>query len=177
MIYPHDGFSPPELPEYYVNMPDPNAATAMTMISFYRFFNIPEPEVTRSQLFGLWKPFGALGRVYLASEGINAQMAVPSNVFDRFVRACHAFPGLEHVEINTDHEIPRDVFVENRPFGNLHIRVRDQVLADGFDEPLDWDQSGYEMPASEWHHKLDDPNAIILDCRNNYESDVRGYSS
>jgi UPF0176 protein len=28
------------------------------------------------------------------------------------------------------------------------------------------------MNAQEWHEQLDNPNAIILDCRNSYESDV-----
>ena len=145
----------------------------MMMVSFYRFLDVQDPDTVRSQLFGLWKPFGALGRIYVAKEGLNAQMAIPSNVLDRFTRACHSFPGLEGIVINTDHEIPMSMFRESPPFSNLHIRVRDQILRDGLDNELDWYQSGYEMPADEWHEKLDDPNAVILDCRNSYESDVR----
>jgi UPF0176 protein len=144
----------------------------MMMVSFYRFFDVQDPDTVRSQLFGLWKSFGALGRIYVAKEGLNAQMAIPSNVLDRFTRACHSFPGLEGIVINTDHEIPMVMFNESPPFSNLHIRLRDQILRDGLDDELDWYQSGYEMPADEWHEKLGDPNAVILDCRNSYESDV-----
>lgn len=177
MVHPPEGFEAVKLPEYYVDMPDPKTAPAMMMISFYRFFEVKDPDTVRSQLFGLWKPFGALGRIYLAKEGLNAQMAIPSNVLDRFTRACHAFPGLEGITINTDHEIPMSLFSQSPPFSNLHIRVREQVLRDGLVEELNWLESGYEMPASEWHEKLDDPKAVILDCRNSYESDVSVASS
>jgi predicted sulfurtransferase len=34
------------------------------------------------------------------------------------------------------------------------------------------DENGYEMPAQEWHNKLGNPKALVLDCRNSYESDV-----
>lgn len=40
------------------------------------------------KLRAVWEPFGALGRVYVASEGINAQMALPATVFDNFAAAC-----------------------------------------------------------------------------------------
>lgn len=172
VVHPPEGYDSGKLPEYYVDMPDPKAAPSMMMVSFYRFFDVQDPDTVRSQLFGLWKPFGALGRIFVAKEGLNAQMAIPSNVLDRFTRACHSCPGLEGIIINTDHEVPMSIFNESPPFSNLHIRVRDQILRDGLDSELDWYQSGYEMPADEWHEKLDDPNAVILDCRNSYESDV-----
>ena len=69
----------------------------------------------------------------------------------------------------------------------MHIRVRSQIVADGLEEPLDWQNAGYDMPPLEWHEKLkkareassssEDDNSntelpIVLDCRNNYETQV-----
>ena len=54
----------------------------------------------------------------------------------------------------------------------MHIRVRDQVVADGLDAPLDWTRGGNELEPMEWHAALDTPGAVVLDCRNSYESDV-----
>ena len=45
-------------------------------------------QLLAKKLRAVWEPFGALGRVYVASEGINAQMAVPATVFDNFAAAC-----------------------------------------------------------------------------------------
>ena len=67
------------------------------------------------------------------------------------------------------------------PFKNLHIRVRNQVVADGLDRALDWEKAGYDMPPLEWHENIqrltnpspeDNDLPILLDCRNNYETAV-----
>ena len=74
--------APAPLPEYLNGMEDPQATPAMTMLSFYAF---PPNGIHDADNFALslrkqWKPFAALGRVYVATEGVNAQMSVPTNV-------------------------------------------------------------------------------------------------
>ena len=73
---------PPPPPSYLKEMPNPAETESMTMLSFYSF---PIPSIQNPEEFGetlrkVWKPFGALGRVYVAEEGVNAQMSVPTNV-------------------------------------------------------------------------------------------------
>lgn len=70
------------LPLYLEGMPDPKETEAMTMLSFYSFppGGLADPEEFAAFLNRVWEPFGALGRVYIANEGINAQMSVPTNV-------------------------------------------------------------------------------------------------
>ena len=56
---------------------------SMTMLLFYSFppnGGIEDPEDFALILRKKWKPFGALGRVYVAKEGVNPQMSVPTNV-------------------------------------------------------------------------------------------------
>ena len=79
---------PPPPPQYLEGMDDPSVTESMTMLSFYAFppplrykdYGIEDPEEFSIRLRKLWKPFGALGRVYVAREGVNAQMAIPTNV-------------------------------------------------------------------------------------------------
>mmetsp|Transcript_18327 Transcript_18327/g.27217 ORF Transcript_18327/g.27217 Transcript_18327/m.27217 type:complete len:647 (-) Transcript_18327:37-1977(-) len=175
----------------------------MTMLSFYAFpppaegagNGIEDPEEFAILLKKFWKPFSVLGRVYIAGEGVNAQMAVPTNVLPNFMECCNSIPQLGvHMEngVNID---PIALTMEefnkagsegdkvSPPFKNLHIRVRNQVVADGLDKPLDWQKAGYDMPPLEWHEKVkglaesadspDDPSRpILLDCRNTYETEV-----
>ena len=74
--------APPPPPEYLKDMKDPSESDSMTMLSFYSFppSGIEDPEDFAMQLRKKWKPFEALGRVYVAGEGVNAQMSVPTNV-------------------------------------------------------------------------------------------------
>jgi len=166
------GIFPPPSADYLCNMADPAESDAFTLLSFYRFSEIEDPEEMKNKLMALWKPFRAVGRVYVAKEGVNAQMAVPSNVLSNFKRACETLPLFQGLYLNTDHLMTRQDFEESQPFKNLHVRVRDQIVADGFKDSLDWEKSGKEMPPLKWHEELNNPNNIVLDCRNSYESDV-----
>jgi predicted sulfurtransferase/predicted O-methyltransferase YrrM len=76
------------IPLYLQNMPNPNDSTTITMLSFYSFGNIQDPDNFAKQLKILFKPFNAQGRIYVATEGINAQMSVPTNVLQQFITVC-----------------------------------------------------------------------------------------
>lgn len=183
-------------PPYLEQMPNPVDSPSQTMLSFYAFppVGILNPEDFSQVLRKLWKPFSALGRVYIAHEGVNAQMSVPTNVLSNFRECCYSIPELgQYIEngINID-PIPisnQDFAVagvpingkEAPPFTALHIRVRKQVVVDGLDQPLNWQSAGYDMPPLEWHQKLKEMQSssssntnqpILLDCRNSFETNV-----
>lgn len=165
---------PPPPPAYLQNMADPDKSPTMTMLSFYAFppNGIQDPEEFATKLQKLWKPFRALGRIYVAREGVNAQMSVPTNVLEPFMECCRSVAELQYLEngFNID-PIPltHEEFARagvpatgedpanaqpRPPFTNLHIRVRRQVVADGLDKEYDWREAGYDMPPLEWHEKL-----------------------
>jgi predicted sulfurtransferase len=166
------GIYPPPKHEYLVGMSDPLDSESYTVISFYRFQTIEAVDNIRLQLLELWKPFEVTGRVYLASEGINAQMVVPSNVLEIFKEACDSCNLLKDIYVNVDHVMTKNDYETTKPFKALHIRVKDQIVADGFNEPFDWNKAGREIDPLDWHNELENENAFILDCRNSYESDV-----
>lgn len=174
-VHPSPGeFPPPEQP-YLEGMADPLEARAYTMLSFYRFARVEDPSELAASLRSLWRPLRALGRVYVAAEGVNAQMAVPSNVLEPFRLACCSLPLLADVQLNVDHEVDAEAFAAAPPFEALHVRVRDQIVADGWAAPLDWTKAGREVGAREWDRALSDPAALVLDCRNGYESQVGAF--
>lgn len=186
---------PPPPPAYLEDMANPDESPSMIMLSFYSFppQGIDDPEEFAFQLRKRWKPFKALGRVYVATEGVNAQMSVPTNVLSNFMDCCRSLPPLEHMEngINID---PKALLMEefavagvprngkpSPPFRSLNVRVRTQIVADGLPSPLNWQAAGYDMPPMEWHNALQSAQKnnsssedvpIVLDCRNSYETDV-----
>jgi UPF0176 protein len=62
-------------------------------LSFYRYLRIEEPRSLRDELYRQWSEMGVLGRIYLAHEGINAQLAVPEEHLQRFCESLEARPG------------------------------------------------------------------------------------
>ncbi|MBT8264720.1 MAG: hypothetical protein KJN75_05245, partial [Muriicola sp.] len=53
-------------------------------ISFYKYAHIGNPQVFRDHLFINWSQLDVLGRIYVAYEGINAQLSVPADNFEAF---------------------------------------------------------------------------------------------
>ena len=163
----------PKAPSYFKDMPEPSLSEQYSMVSFFTFKTIRNPSTMAKHLNKLWSPFRALGRVYVATEGINAQMAVPSNVLDRFEISFGFVDCLDSVEVNVDEEIERKEFEEYLPFYKLHIRPKERLVADGgLDLSVRSEHIGQELTAQEWHERVDSPGAIVIDCRNKFESDI-----
>ena len=53
-------------------------------LSFYAYAQIKNPKEFRDELFIAWNPLEVLGRIYVASEGINAQLSLPADYFYEF---------------------------------------------------------------------------------------------
>lgn len=146
-------------------------ADQLQMISFYKFAPVPNPAESRDALFdSICEIPGLRGSIYLAQEGINAQMAVPEEYLDSLLKACSSnlpFDPFDEVGPNLGDIVPSST----PTFDRLIVRTRDYVLRDGIDSEiaLDWNNAGPELDASEWHEAVMSGPAL-LDCRNLYES-------
>lgn len=140
--------------------------TPRRTVSFYRYVHIDAPQDYRDQLYQDWEAMGCLGRIYLANEGINAQMNVPEAHWDAFASYLNNDPYLK--------DVPLKIAVEddNRSFYKLKIKVRHKIVADGLDDSTfnPWD-TGTHLSAKEFNDALEN-GAIVIDMRNHYESEV-----
>ncbi len=138
-----------------------------TTLSFYRYVILEDPQAFRDALFLEWDKLDCLGRIYIAREGINAQMSVPEHHLDAFIAALNA-----RVELK-DMPIKWAVEDDGKSFFKLIIKVRPKIVADGLDDgSFDVTNVGKHLSPMEFHESLDDPNAVVIDMRNHYESEV-----
>jgi UPF0176 protein len=140
-----------------------------TTISFYKYHCIENPQALRNELYLLLDDISTKGRIYLASEGINAQISVPTIHLDIFKEKLFSISFLNGVRLNTA------VQDDGKSFFKLTIKVRPKIVADGLDDatfnPAD---TGTHIDADMFNTMTDDPNTILVDMRNHYESEV-GY--
>ncbi len=135
--------------------------------SFYRYVRIADPAALRDNLYEAWDSIGALGRIYLAHEGINAQMNVPEHHFEKFGEQLYANKLFKNVPIK--------IAVEDngKSFLKLIVRVRKKIVADGLPEgTFDVTNVGKHLTAKEFNGDLEKPGTIVVDMRNHYESEV-----
>ena len=136
-------------------------------LSFYAYAKISDPKKFRDELFIAWNALDALGRIYVAHEGINAQMSIPSENLDAFRETLEAYDFMRGIRLNAAVEH------DNHSFLKLTIKVRPKIVADGLnDETFDVTNKGIHLKAQEFNNLLEDPNTIVVDFRNHYESEV-----
>lgn len=136
-------------------------------ISFYRYVNIANPEKLRDELFETWSALNCFGRVYIAHEGINAQMSVPTDQWDAFVKFLYSISYFKDVPFK--HAVDGN----GKSFYKLIVKVREKIVADGINDPsFDPSHTGTYLNAQEFNTAIEDENTIVIDMRNHYESEV-----
>ncbi|MCT4590878.1 MAG: rhodanese-related sulfurtransferase [Carboxylicivirga sp.] len=143
-----------------------NESFKRTTVSFYRYVMIDNPAEMRDQLYAIWDQLQCYGRIYLAHEGINAQMSVPDHFWQDFKNHLYS--------ISEFRAMPFKIAVEDdgQSFLKLQIKVRDQIVADGL-KPEEYDVTnvGQHLSAAEWNEAMEQ-GAIVVDMRNHYESEI-----
>lgn len=135
-------------------------------ISFYKYVRIENPDQMRDELWRTWQALGVKGRVYVAHEGINAQISVPEPLLDIFRTYLNLFKEFKNVPFKFGLE------EHHLSFWKLTVKVRSQIVADGLpEEAYDVENVGRHLTAEEWNEAMDN-GAIVVDMRNAYESDI-----
>lgn len=140
---------------------------ARKTVSFYRYVILEDPAALRDELYREWSAMGVLGRVYIAREGINAQVSIPEHETAHFCEKLYARKAFDQVPFKWAVED------DGLSFLKLIIRVKSKIVADGLDDSsFDVTNVGNHLNAREFNEALSKEGTIVVDMRNHYESEV-----
>lgn len=135
-------------------------------LSFYRYIQIDDVPAYRDRMYDAFEACGVLGRIYVAAEGVNAQISIPEEKFERFDALLPEF-GLGGVRLNIAIED------DGKSFFKLIVRIREKIVADGLvDGEIDLQNKGTHLSAQEFNTLTSQPDTVVVDMRNRYESEV-----
>lgn len=138
-----------------------------TTLSFYQYHPIQNPQQFRDELYKGMTPLKVFGRIYVAAEGINAQLSVPTSSFEAFKTFIYSYHFLKNIRLNIA------VDDDGKSFWVLKIKVREKIVADGIDDPgFSMAKKGKYVDAKQMNDLLTDPETIVVDMRNHYEYEV-----
>jgi len=158
----HNRISQKELKEALYQETEPRKT-----VSFYAYFPISDTRLFRDELYKQLFQLKVFGRIYIAHEGINAQVSVPVSKFDDFKKYLHAIEGLGSLRLNVA------VDDDGKSFWVLKVKIRDKIVADGITDPsFDMQNKGRYVNAEQFNQLTDDPRTIVIDMRNHYEYEV-----
>ncbi len=136
-------------------------------ISFYQYFFIENPQDFRDEFYKGLAELNVFGRIYIATEGINAQVSVPEENFEAFKSYLYNYPTLNGLRLN--------IAVDNdgKSFWVLKVKLRDKIVADGIKDPeFSMANKGQYVNADEFNKLTEDPDTVVVDMRNHYEYEV-----
>ena len=138
-----------------------------TTLSFYKYAHIKNVSFFRDHLYTILSAHQVMGRIYVASEGINGQISVPDTSFEEFRSSLYSILFLEKIRLNIAIED------DGKSFYKLIIKIKDKIVADGLDDSsFDVTDRGKHINALEFNELLKDKQTVLVDMRNHYESEV-----
>ena len=141
--------------------------TPRTTISFYQYFAIADTKQFRDELYETLNALNVFGRIYIAHEGINAQVSVPFANVEAFRNHLNSIPALMDIRLNIA------VDDSGKSFWVLKIKVREKIVADGITDPeFSMKKKGNYVDALQMNELLKNENTIVIDMRNHYEYEV-----
>ncbi len=136
-------------------------------LSFYRYVILEEIEQLRNDFYSQLNQLNVFGRIYLASEGINAQVSVPENNWNLFIALLNSFQQFKDIDLKIAVED------DGKSFYKLIVRIREKIVGDGLnDKFFDVTNVGKHLSAKEFNEAMQLPETVVVDMRNHYESEV-----
>ena len=141
--------------------------TPRITVSFYCYFKIVDPQLFRDELYLALNKLEVFGRIYLAHEGVNAQISLPTSRLDEFKNYLNSIEPLNNVRLNLA------VKDDGKSFYVLDIKVRNKIVSDGIsDKYFDMQHKGKYVNAVEFNKLSNDDSTVVIDMRNHYEYEV-----
>lgn len=158
----HNRVSQKELKERMLQEKEPR-----TTVSFYHYFFIEDPQAFRDSLYQQLATLQVFGRIYVAHEGINAQISVPQRGYEDLKKLLYSIKPLDGIRLNIA------VDDDGKSFWVLKIKVRDKIVADGITDPtFSMENKGRYVNAEDFNALTEDSETIVIDMRNHYEYEV-----
>ncbi len=124
-------------------------------------------DTARDELYHGLDTLDVLGRIYIATEGINGQITIPSHRLSELSEYLDSHKHFADMRLNIAVES------DDLSFVKLIVRKRTKIVADGLDDrAIDFSQRGKHVDAREFNELAKDPDTLLIDMRNHYESEV-----
>ena len=142
-------------------------AVPRTTLSFYKYFDIPNITTFRDELYQALEQLKVYGRIYVATEGINAQVSVPTPSLAPLQAYLYTIPSLTGIRLNIA------VDDDGKSFWVLKIKIREKIVADGITDPtFNMNNKGKYVTPTQMNELIQQKDTIVVDMRNHYEYEV-----
>ncbi|CAL1392699.1 unnamed protein product [Linum trigynum] len=165
----------------------PNPHSTLMVVSFYRFADFPDHANLRKPLKELCEELRVSGGIILAPEGINGSICGTRDSVEKVLAVIESdsrLKGLRKIEspvspeeeaIHHGHTSSSPLAAgEDAPFRWDHVRVKlkKEIVTLGMPAVSPIEKVGKYVKPREWNALISDPDTVVIDVRNNYETRI-----
>ncbi|MCQ1570979.1 rhodanese-related sulfurtransferase [Neorhizobium galegae] len=143
----------------------PEATGAWLVAALYHFARFDRYESFREPLQSFCDENGIKGTLLIAREGINGTIAGSDAAISGllvYLRAQPEFAGLEHKESRAS----------KMPFLRMKVRTKKEIVTMGVEDIDPKRIVGTYVEPKDWNALISDPETIVIDTRNDYETAI-----
>ncbi|MCQ8784080.1 oxygen-dependent tRNA uridine(34) hydroxylase TrhO [Mangrovibrevibacter kandeliae] len=139
-----------------------------TVAALYRFVRLSDLASLRRDLLELCEAHGVCGTLLIAEEGINGTIAAAGADLDPVIETLDRRLGIRQGELKFSR-------ADDRPFGRLKVRIRPEIITMRAPEADPAVRVGTHVAPADWNALIADPEVLVLDTRNAYETLVGSF--
>jgi len=139
--------------------------TRHLVAAFYHFADLNDYETLQAPLVAMCASHGIRGMILLASEGINGTVAGPPEGVHALLAHLRSDPRLASL-------LHKEAWSEASPFRLMKVRLKTEIVSMGVDGITPPEQAGEYVAPQDWNALIQDPNVVLIDTRNDYETDI-----
>jgi UPF0176 protein len=134
--------------------------------AFYRFVPITDIPALRAEITAFGAPIGGLcGTILLAPEGINGTIGAHENELAKIIDFLDSKTGITQGELKYS-------FSPGTPFNRFKVRPKKEIITMRRPDANPTIQCGDYVEVEAWNNLLSDPEVVLIDTRNTYETDI-----
>ncbi len=161
------------LPRRFVAMDDDmnkpqvySGSEPYNVLLYYAFVPIEDPEAFANNHRQLCLDLGLLGRILVATEGINGTVSGTASACQKYMDTVRRDDRFADIVFKID-EVP------GHTFQKMFVRVKEELVTFRADKPSNpREVTGTRLTPSEWKKRLEKGDAIVIDGRTDYEYDL-----
>ena len=137
--------------------------------SFYKFVHLRNPDVIKTKLSINLKKFNIKGTFIVGIEGLNATFSVSA---EQFEKVKSEIKNLISTKIKFKNQLSN-----NHSFLRLKIKEKKEIISLGQKNICPEEVTGAFVDPHLWDKFISDPDSIIIDTRNDYESELGSFKT
>jgi UPF0176 protein len=146
-------------------MKSPPKTNRYVVAALYQFISLDDPASWQNRLKEICQHCQLMGTLLVAPEGLNGTVAGQHSDIKKFTDWLENKTPFKGLEIKFAlHDEP--------PFHRMKVRLKKEIVTMGQPKIKPSEQAGIYVAPDEWNQLISDPDVLVVDTRNSYETAI-----